>query len=96
MREASGALQAAEDKAFHMGQELQAIKENCDADIQHAVSRAVSQYQLQLTMAQLHTQGHQVAITQLKEQICVIELSLASCGDLPSVGQTEDGVDLQD
>ena len=73
-----------------------ALKRSCDADIQQAVSRAVSQYQTQLNAAQTFTHKHQVAIQQLQDQVHTLELSLASQADLPSVGKSKGEVDLHE
>ena len=59
-------------------QELLTLKRSHDADIQQAVSNAVSEYQMQLTAAQSHTHEHQLAIQQLQDQVCTLNLSLAS------------------
>ena len=96
LEEASGALQAAESWASQTQQELLTLKRSCNADIQKAVSNAVSQYQMQLTAAQSHTHKHQLAIQQLWDQVCTLELSLASQADLPSMGKSQGEVDLQE
>ena len=93
-RKHPGALQAVESKALQMQQELLALQRNHDADIQQAVGRAVSQYQTQLNAAQSCKHKHQVMIQQLCEQVKTLKLSLASRADLPSVGQTQEEVDL--
>ena len=66
------------------------------ADIQQAVGQAVSQYEQQLTKEQSCTREHQSAITQLQGQVQVLQVSLASLRDLPSVGATQEDVDLRD
>ena len=69
LEKVSGALQAVESRASQMQKELLALRRSCDADIQQAVSRAVSQYQTQLNATQTCTREHQVAIQQLREQV---------------------------
>ena len=78
LEEASGALQAAESWASQTQQELLMLRRSRNTDIQQAVNHTVSQYQTQLTAAQSHTHGHQPAIQQLQDQLCTLELSLAS------------------
>ena len=52
------ALQAIESPAPQTQQELLTLKRSHNADIQQAVSNAVSQYQIQLTAAQSHTHAN--------------------------------------
>ena len=94
MKESSGALQASESQASTMQQELIALKRSHGTDIQKAVSNTVSQYKQQLNSAQSCTCDHQLAISQLQDQVCVLHLSLTSWGDLPSVGAAQGEVDL--
>ena len=94
LEEASWALQAMESQASQTQQELLTLKRSCDADIQQAVSNAVSQYQTQLTAAQSHTHKHQLVIQQLWDQVRTLELSLASQADLPSMGKPQGEVDF--
>lgn len=94
MEQASVALKAAEDHSSQLVQTLNAITESCDADIQQAVNKVVSQYKKQISQALSCTHEHQVAIKELWEQVHTLELSLANCVDLPSVGQTQESVDL--
>ena len=82
MAEASGALAATETKASTIQQELK------------AVGQAVVQYQVQLNAAKSCTQQHQEAIMSLREQVHALEISLASCADLPSVCQAQEGANL--
>ena len=84
MKEASEALQVSKSHVSAMQEELMALKCNCKADIQRAVSNVVSQYQHQLSSAQSHTRDHQSVIMQLQEQVQVLQVSLASQRDLPS------------
>ena len=79
-----------------MQQELLALKHNREADIQRAVSNVVSQYQQQLSSAQSCTRNHQSAIVQLRDQVQMLQLSLASRGDLPSVGTSQGEADLRE
>ena len=92
--EASRALWVTESQASQMQQELLALKRCCDADIQQAVSRVVSQYQMQLNTDQTCTHDHQLTIKQLQDQVHTLQLSLASRADLPSVGKFQGEVDL--
>ena len=69
---------------------------NHEADIQKAVGNAVSQYEHQLTTAQSCTRNHQSAIMQLQEQVQALQVSLASQRDLPSVGATQEEVDVRE
>ena len=45
---------------------------------------------------QSRTHDHQSAITQLQEQVQALQISLASQRDLPSVGATQEEVDLRE
>ena len=96
MKETSQALQASDSQVSMMQQELLALKNNREADIQRAVSNVVAQYQQQLSSSQSHTHDHQSAITQLWYQVQALQLSLTSLGDLPSVGTPQDEVNLQE
>ena len=49
IKEASGALKAAESEAPKCHQELVNVQQSCDTDIQSAVNSAVSKYQAQLS-----------------------------------------------
>ena len=96
MKEASKALQVSESHVSAMQEELMALKHDRETDIQRAVGNTVSQYQHQLSSMQSCTHNHQSAITQLQEQVQVIQVSLASQRDLPSVGASKGEVDLQE
>ena len=56
----------------------------------------VSRYEQKLLTEQSRTQEHQLAIAELQEQVQVLQVSLASQRDLPSVGVTQEGVNLRD
>ena len=96
VKEASEALKASKSHVTELQEELMALKQNCNNDIQQVVSQAVSQYEQQLTKEQSHTCEHQSAITQLQGQVHMLQVSLASQRDLPSVGVTQEGVNLRD
>ena len=100
MEEASGALHAAESQASQKHQELLNLQRNHEADIQMAISKAVIQYKEQLSMAKHNLQSkdceHRQAVQKLQDQVCALELSLASQENLPSVRHSQDGVDLQE
>ena len=51
IEEASGALTAAETESSQRYQEIVDLQKRWDADIQYAVNKAVTQYQLQLSTA---------------------------------------------
>ena len=96
VQEASEALKASESHVAELQEELKALQQNCDNDIQQAVSQAVSQYEQKLSMEQSHTQAHQSAIAELQGQVQALQVSLASQRDLPSVGVTQEGSNLRD
>ena len=96
VKEASEALKASESRVTALQVELMALKRNHDSDIQQAVSQVVSQYEQQLTMEQSCTCEHQSAIMQLQGQVQALQVSLASQRDLPSVGATQEEVNLRD
>ena len=72
-----------------------ALKQTHETDIQQAVGQAVSQYEQRLSTEQSHTQAHQSAIAELQGQMQALQVSLASQRDLPSVGVTQEGVNLR-
>ena len=96
VKETSEALKASESCVSMPQEELMALKCSHEADIHKAVGQAVSQYEHQLTTAQSHTHKHQSAITQLQGQVQVLQISLASQKDLPSVGASQEDVDLRE
>ena len=63
---------------------------------QQAVGQAVTEYEQKLSMEQSRTQTQQSAIAELQGQVQVLQVSLASQRDLPSVGVTQEGVNLRD
>ena len=95
MEQATAALKVVEDRPAQLAQTLSVVKENCEAEVQQALNKVVSQYQGQLTKAQSSIHEQKAAITKLWEQVRNLELSLASHADVPSVGQTQESVDLQ-
>ena len=96
VNKASEALKASESCVSVLQEELIALKHWCEADIHKAVGQAVSQYKQQLTTPQSPTRKHQSAITQLQGQVQALQISLASQKDLPSVGATQEEVDLRE
>ena len=94
MKEASEALKASESHVSAMQEELITLKHNHEVDIQRAVGNTVSQYEHQLSSVQSRTRNHQSAIAQLQEQVQVLQVSLASQRDLPSVSTSQREVDL--
>ena len=93
VQEASEALKAveAESTAHHweLATELTTLHGQREADIQQAVGEAMVQYHDQLSSAQAMQQQrdreHQQSIQKLQEQVCALEVSLASQVTLPSV-----------
>ena len=71
-------------------QEFVTLQQQREADIQHAIDKAMSQYQLQLSSAkssqQQKEQEYQHSIQKLHDQVHLLELSLAGQATLPSVG----------
>ena len=96
VKEASEALKASESHVSVLQEELMALKHSRKADIHKAVGQAVSQYKHQLTTVQSHTHEHQLEITQLQGQVQVLQTSLATQKDLPSVGVSREEVDLRE
>ena len=96
VKEASEALKASKSHVSVLQEELMALKCSRKTDIQQAVGQVVSQYEQQLTTEQSHTREHQSAIVQLQGQVQVLQVSMASQRDLPSVGATQEEVDLRD
>ena len=93
-------LHAAESQTSQKHQELLNLQRNCEADIQTAVSKVVIQYKEQLSMAKhnLQSKDHEdrQVVQKLQGQVHALELSLASQANLPSVGHSQDGADLQE
>ena len=73
VEEASEALRAAEAEFSLRHQEFVALQQQWEADIQHAIDKAVSQYQLQLSSVksslQQKDQEYQYSIQKLQEQV---------------------------
>ena len=96
VKEASEALKASESRVAELQEEVMALKKACDTDIQQAVRQAVSQYEQRLFTKQSRAQEHYSAISELQGQMQVLQVSLASQRDLPSVGVTQEGMNLRD
>ena len=89
VQEASEALQAVEVESSVHQQEIVALQNQWDVDIQCAMDQAMPQYQDQLSSAQSNLQWkyqeHQQLIQKLQDQMQVLELSLAGQAILPSM-----------
>ena len=96
VKEASEALKASESYVAKLQEEVMALKRTRETDIQQAVGQAVSQYEQRLSTEQSCTQEHQSAIAELQGQVQALQVSLASQRDLPSVGATQEGMNLRD
>ena len=96
VKEASETLKASESHVSVLQEELMALQHSCKADIRNAVSNAVSQYEHQLTTVQSCTHDHHSVIMQLQEQVQALQVLLASQRELPSVGITQEEVDLRE
>ena len=96
VKEASEALKASESHVAELREELKALHQNRDKDIQLAVGQVVVDYEQKLSMEQSRIQTQQSAIAELQGQVQVLQVSLASQRDLPSVGTTQEGVNLRD
>ena len=96
VKEASEALKASESRVAELQEEVMTLKQTRETDIQQAVGQAVSQYEQRLSTEQSRTQEHQSAIVELQGQVQALQVSLASQRDLPSVGVTQEGVNLRD
>ena len=90
MEEASEALKAAEAESSLRHQEFVTLQQQWEADIQHAIDKAMSQYQLQLSSAKTacsrRTRSTNSSIQKLQDQVRSLELLLAGQATLPSVG----------
>ena len=99
VEEASEALRAAEAGSSLRHQEF-VMQQQWEADIQHAVDKAVSQYQLQLSSAksslQQKDQEYQHSIQKLQDQVQSLELLLAGQVTLPSVGTSHSRLGLHE
>ena len=99
VQEASEALKASESRTKELQKELDALKKNCDSDIQMAVGGAVLQFEQRLSIEQSRAQDQQTTIAELQGQIQALQQSIASQKDLPSVpseGVTQEGENLRD
>ena len=89
VQEASEALRAAEVESSVQQQEIVALQNQQDIDIQHAMDQAVSQYQDQLSSVQINLQWkdkeHRQSIQKLQDQLKALELSLAGQATMPSM-----------
>ena len=99
VHEASEALKASESREKELQKELDALKKNCDSDIQMAVGGAVLQYKQHLSTEQSRAQDQQTTIAKLQGQIQALQESITSQKDLPSVpseGVTQESKNLRD
>ena len=96
VKEASEALKASESCVAELQEELKALHQNCDKDIQVAVGQAVVNYKQKLSKEQSCIQTQQSAIAELQGQVQALQVSVGSQRDLPSVGITQEGVNLRD
>ena len=96
VKEASEVLKASESGVTELQGEVMALKCAHETDFQQAVRQAVLQYEQRLTTEQSHTQEHQLTIAELQGQVQALQVSLSSQRDLPSVGATQEGVNLRD
>ena len=96
VKEASEALKASKSHVAELQEELKALHQNCDKDIQVAVGQAVVDYEQRLSKEQSRIQTQQSAIAELQRQVQVLQVSVGSQRDLPSVGTTQEGVNLRD
>ena len=96
VKEASEALKASKSHVAKLQEELEALHQNRDKDIQVAVGQVVVYYERKLSKEQSHIQTQQLAIAELQGQVQALQVSLGSQRDLPSVGTTQEGVNLRD
>ena len=96
VKEASEALKASESSVAELQEELKALHQNRNKAIQVAVGRAVVDYEQKLSKEQSRIQTQQSAIAELQGQVQALQVSVGSQRDLPSVGTTQDGVNLRD
>ena len=98
MEEASGALHTAESEASKRQRELLKLQRDHEANVQLAVGKAVFEYKEQLAATKQRQQSkdrkHQQTVHRLQDQVCALELSLASQATLPSVRPTKEEADL--
>ena len=74
---------------------MEALRQNCESDIQLAVGGAVLEYEQCLTSEQSWAQAQQSTIAELQGQIQALQVSLSQ-RELPSVGVTQEGENLRD
>ena len=91
VEEASEALRAAEAESSLRHQEFVTLQQQWEADIQHAIDKAMSQYQLQLSSVKSSLQQEGPGVSALHPEAAgagaiQLELSLAGQATLPSVG----------
>ena len=91
VHKASKALKASESHVTELQKEMDALKQNHDSDIQLAVRGVVLQYEQRLSSEQSRAQAQQSTIAELQGQIQVLQVSLSSQRELPSVGATQEG-----
>ena len=96
VKEASEALKASESRVAELQGELKALHQNHNKDIQVAVGQAVVDYEQKLSTEQSHIQTQQSVIAELQGQVQVLQVSLGSQRELPSVDTTQEGVNLRD
>ena len=79
-------------------QEIEALQNQREADIQHTIRQAVLEYRDQLSSVQNHLQQedreHQQSIQRLQDQVHALELSLAGQATLPSVAASSSNTGL--
>ena len=97
VKEAPEVLKASESCVAQLQEEMNALHQNLNNDIQQAVGQVVTDYEQKLTTEQSCMQAQQSAIAELQGQVQALQVSLtASQKDLPSVGVTQEGMNLRD
>ena len=97
--EASEALKASQSHVEELQKEMDALKQNCDSNIQLSVGGTVLQYEQHLSSEHSQAQAHQTTIAELQGQIQALQESLSRQRDLPSVpsvGVTQERENLRD
>ena len=72
IEETSGALRAVETESSQRYQEIMDLQKRRNADIQHAINKAVAQYQLQLSTAKSSLQQKESSVQKLQDQVCLL------------------------
>ena len=72
------------------------LQKKLDADIQHAINKSVAQYQIQLSTVKSSLQQKEHSVQKLQDQVCLLELSLASQASLHSVESTSSEAGLHE